>query len=75
MYDIKGDHERDMTIEFGIKLQPNSQLIKDIEELINKHKDDIENVTTQYVSSSGITLWQVGIQFHPVSVSIKDKLE
>lgn len=56
-----------MTIQFDISIKAKTKLLKDIEALINKHKDDIENVTTQYVQSH-TTLWQVVIQFHPISI-------
>lgn len=61
-----------MPIKFNIKIKQNTELIKDIEDLINKHRDNIENVTTQYIQLSSGTLWHVDIQFHPVWLEQKN---
>lgn len=58
-----------MTIKFDVKMTSNSELIKDIQDLINKHKDTIELITTQYTENNH--LFEVKIQFHPILVEIK----
>ena len=62
-----------MTIKFNVKITSNVELIKDLETLINKHKDNIENVTTQYINEdSSRHLFEVKIQFHPVWVEMME---
>lgn len=59
-----------MPIKFNVKITSNSVLIKDLEALINKHKDTIENITTQYTEDRH--LFEVKIQFHPVWVEMME---
>lgn len=61
-----------MTIKFDVKINSNNELIKDIEALINKHKENIENVTTQYSESDTGPLFNVNIQFYPLWVEMKE---
>lgn len=59
-----------MTIKFDVKINTNAELMKDIQDLINKHKNNIENVMTQYTQSTDQILWQVIIQFKPVWMDV-----
>lgn len=61
-----------MPLRFNVKIKTNLDLINAIQDLINDYKENIHNVTTQYIHTDK-TLYQVSIQFDPVWVEMEEE--